>query len=59
MENKYEFQVKYYEKILRKDISEYLRYLNNNKLPYHLNILSKELDKIINYIKKSIDNIQD
>lgn len=59
MKNKYEFQVKYYERVLKENISEYLKYLNNNKLPCHLDILSKEIDKIINYIKKSVDNIQD
>lgn len=59
MKNEYEFQAKYYESVLREDISNYLRYLNNNKLPYHLDILNEEVDKIINHIKKSVDNIQD
>ena len=36
-----------------------INHLNNNKSPYHLDILNKEIDKIINYIKKSVDNIQD
>lgn len=59
MKNKYEFQIKYYERVLKEDIAEYLKYLNNNKLPCHLDILNKEIDKIIKYIKKSVDNIQD
>ena len=56
MKNEYNFQIKYYEAVLRTAITDYLKYLNNNKLPYNLDILNKEINKIINYIKKSIDN---
>jgi hypothetical protein len=52
MKNKYEFQIKYYKDLIEKNFIEYLRYLNNNKLPYDLDILHKEIKECIEAIEK-------
>ena len=54
MGNKYEFQIKYYENLLKNDISQYFRYINNNKIPYNLDIFHKQIDEIIEKIKQEI-----
>ena len=54
MNKKYDFQIKYYEKLLKDTIAEYLKYLNDNKLPYNLDTFNKQIDKVIENIKKII-----
>ena len=54
MGNKYEFQIKYYENLLKNDISQYFRYINNNKIPYSLDIFHKQIDENIEKIKQEI-----
>ena len=53
---KKEFQIKYYERLLREDIGEYLKSLNDNKVPYDLDIFNRKIDKIMETIKKIIDS---
>lgn len=52
MENKYEFQIKYYRKLLEEDFVQYFRFLNKNKIPYNLDIFNKEVEECMKEIEK-------
>ena len=57
MNNKYEFQILYYRQLLKEDFVGYFRYLNENKIPYNLDIFHKEVEECMKEIEKIVKKL--